>query len=150
MWGGTRRPPVRRAAAVAYARRGARPAPQAPRYRRPTPDHPLGPPSSRPSPAPPCSYPFYLLRRSPGKSGSHYDPKCDLFVPSEANMVLTSNAFLLAMAGVLAACTAKLGALAMFNLYFVPYWVFVAWLDAVTYLQHHGSSDPAEKLPWYR
>jgi omega-3 fatty acid desaturase (delta-15 desaturase) len=65
-------------------------------------------------------------------------------------MVLTSNAFLLGMAGVLAAATAKLGVMAMFNLYFVPYWVFVAWLDAVTYLQHHGSSDPSEKLPWYR
>jgi hypothetical protein len=65
-------------------------------------------------------------------------------------MVLTSNAFLIGMAGVLAAATAKLGVLAMFNLYFVPYWVFVAWLDMVTYLQHHGSSDPTEKLPWYR
>ncbi|GBF89180.1 omega-3 fatty acid desaturase [Raphidocelis subcapitata] len=96
------------------------------------------------------AYPFYLLRRSPGKSGSHYDPECDLFVPSERNMVLTSDACLVGMLAVLAACTAKLGVVAMFNLYFVPYWVFVAWLDMVTYLQHHGSNDPAEKLPWYR
>jgi acyl-lipid omega-3 desaturase len=65
-------------------------------------------------------------------------------------MVLSSDAHLIAMVGVLAACTAKLGLAAMFSLYFVPYWVFVMWLDVMTYLQHHGSSDPAEKLPWYR
>jgi omega-3 fatty acid desaturase (delta-15 desaturase) len=96
------------------------------------------------------AYPFYLLRRSPGKKGSHYDPDCDLFVPSEKGMVLSSDYHLMAMAAVLVACTAKLGVAAMFNLYFVPYWVFVMWLDTVTYLQHHGSNDPQEKLPWYR
>ena len=36
------------------------------------------------------AYPFYLWKRSPGKTGSHYDPACDLFVPSEANMVRCS------------------------------------------------------------
>lgn len=66
------------------------------------------------------AYPFYLWRRSPGKDGSHYDPECDLFQPSERKMVLTSDAFLVGMLGVLAACTAKLGVAAMFNLYFVP------------------------------
>jgi hypothetical protein len=86
----------------------------------------------------------------PLAQGSHYDPECDLFVPSERNMVLSSDACMLGMLGVLALATAKLGAAAMFNLYFVPYWVFVMWLDTVTYLQHHGSSDPQEKLPWYR
>ena len=65
-------------------------------------------------------------------------------------MVLTSDACLVGMLAVLAAATLKLGPVAMFNLYFVPYWVFVVWLDVVTYLQHHGSSDPKEKLPWYR
>jgi hypothetical protein len=24
------------------------------------------------------------------------------------------------------------------------------WLDIVTYLHHHGSSNPTEKMPWYR
>lgn len=33
------------------------------------------------------AYPFYLWKRSPGKEGSHYDPECDLFKPSEKNMV---------------------------------------------------------------
>lgn len=37
-----------------------------------------------------------------------------------------------------------------FNLYFVPYWANVVWLDIVTYLHHHGPSDPDEKIPWYR
>ena len=33
------------------------------------------------------AYPFYLLNRSPGKSGSHFDPKCDLFTAAEGKMV---------------------------------------------------------------
>ena len=37
-----------------------------------------------------------------------------------------------------------------FNLYFMPYWINVVWLDIVTYLHHHGPSDPNEKIPWYR
>ena len=28
--------------------------------------------------------------------------------------------------------------------------VFVAWLDVVTYLHHHGSDTEGEKMPWYR
>eukprot|EP00775_Hariotina_reticulata_P013647 gene13647-13770_t len=101
-------------------------------------------------PWPLFAYPFYLWARSPGKQGSHYDPNCDLFQPSEKRMVLTSDAFMLGMLGVLAACTAKLGVGAMFNLYFMPYWIFVMWLDVVTYLHHHGSQNPEEKMPWYR
>jgi hypothetical protein len=63
---------------------------------------------------------------------------------------ITSNVFLVGMLGVLAAATAQLGPGAMFNLYFMPYWFFVMWLDVVTYLQHHGSHDPEEKIPWFR
>ena len=33
------------------------------------------------------AYPFYLLNRSPGKQGSHYDPKTDLFSDIEGPMV---------------------------------------------------------------
>ena len=64
--------------------------------------------------------------------------------------MLTTNAYLLGMLAVLAACTIKLGPLAMFNLYFVPYWMNVVWLDVVTYLHHHGSHEQTEKMPWYR
>ena len=101
-------------------------------------------------PLPMFAYPFYLFQRSPGKQGSHFDPECDLFKSGERRMVLTSNAFLAAMAGILTFCTLQLGPLAMFKLYLVPYWVNVVWLDIVTYLHHHGSSDREEQLPWYR
>ena len=93
------------------------------------------------------AYPFYLANRSPGKSGSHFHPASDLFQPSESNDVLTSTACWLAMAALLAALTFLMGPLQMLKLYFVPYWVFVMWLDFVTYLHHHGHND---KLPWYR
>ena len=96
------------------------------------------------------AYPFYLFRRSPGKEGSHFDPSCDLFVPSERTMVLTSNACLLVMLSVLAAGCVALGPVAMLKLYFLPYVVGVMWLDLVTYLHHHGPDDGHAAMPWYR
>lgn len=96
------------------------------------------------------AYPFYLWNRSPGKQGSHYDPKSSLFAPNEGHLIKTSNKFMLGMVAVLAAATVALGPVAMFNLYFVPYWVGVVWLDVVTYLHHHGTEDPNEQVPWYR
>ena len=77
-------------------------------------------------------------------------PSVCAHVASHDRQVRTSNAFMLGMLGILAACTFALGPLAMFNLYFVPYWVNVVWLDVVTYLHHHGSQDADEKIPWYR
>ena len=56
---------------------------------------------------------------------------------------------MLGMVTLLAGFTVALGPLAMFNLYFMPYWINVMWLDAVTYLHHHGPEDEA-KIPWYR
>lgn len=56
------------------------------------------------------------LQGSPGHEASHFDPSSALFVPSERNMVLTSNAFLIGMLAVLAAGTFALGPVAMFNL----------------------------------
>lgn len=64
--------------------------------------------------------------------------------------VRTSNAFLRGMLAILAVSTVALGPLAMFNLYFMPYWINVVWLDIVTYLHHHGPEDADEKIPWYR
>jgi fatty acid desaturase len=61
--------------------------------------------------------------RSPGKSGSHYDPKSDLFVPNEAKLVTTSTTCWVAMLATLAALTFAVGPLWMFKLYVVPYWV---------------------------
>jgi len=37
------------------------------------------------------AFPFYLLNRSPGKEGSHYDPKADLFKENEGGMVSTPS-----------------------------------------------------------
>lgn len=146
------------------------------------------------------AYPFYLMSRSPGKEGSHFDPKCNLFSPAEGKLVRlcclsevlaassgqhqghdhlhqrifrvpnaskrpgvvrltscsshvqiqTSNKFFAGMLAVLAACTVALGPLAMLKLYVVPYWINVVWLDAVTYLHHHGPDDENIKVPWYR
>lgn len=101
-------------------------------------------------PIPLFAYPFYLFNRSPGKNGSHFDPKSDLFVESEGGLIKTSNAFQIGFIGILAACAVALGPLAVFNLYVVPYWMFVVWLDVVTYLHHHGPSDAEEEIPWYR
>lgn len=61
--------------------------------------------------------------RSPGKSGSHYDPKSDLFVPNEAKLVTTSTTCWVAMLATLTALTFAVGPLWMFKLYVVPYWV---------------------------
>lgn len=63
--------------------------------------------------------------------------------------IKTSNAFLIGMAAVLGGFTIALGPLAMFNLYFMPYWINVMWLDLVTYLHHHGP-ETETKIPWYR
>lgn len=96
------------------------------------------------------AYPFYLLARSPGKTGSHFDPSTDLFVPAERSMILTSNACMLAMVGVLAAVGATLGPLMLLKMYFLPYLVGIAWLDMVTYLHHHGPDEQHADMPWYR
>eukprot|EP00897_Mesotaenium_endlicherianum_P008945 jgi/Mesen1/8079/ME000434S07321 len=93
------------------------------------------------------AYPFYLWKRSPGKDGSHFDPKSDLFVANEKNDVLTSTACYFAMMALIVGLTFKTGPLMMFNLYVVPYWINVVWLDVVTYLHHHGYD---KKVPWYR
>lgn len=98
-------------------------------------------------PFPMLAYPFYLWGRSPGKSGSHFDPNSNLFVPSEKNDIITSTACWTAMAALLVGLSFVIGPLQLLKLYGIPYWIFVMWLDFVTYLHHHGHE---EKLPWYR
>ncbi|KAH7843119.1 hypothetical protein Vadar_012872 [Vaccinium darrowii] len=98
-------------------------------------------------PFPMLAYPFYLWSRSPGKTGSHFHPNSDLFVPSEKKDVITSTICWTAMAALLVGLCFLIGPIPMLKLYFIPYWVFVMWLDFVTYLHHHGHE---EKLPWYR
>uniref|UniRef100_A0A1D1ZBE1 Omega-3 fatty acid desaturase, chloroplastic n=1 Tax=Anthurium amnicola TaxID=1678845 RepID=A0A1D1ZBE1_9ARAE len=98
-------------------------------------------------PFPLLAFPLYLWVRSPGKEGTHFNPGSDLFLRNEKKDVLTSTACWMAMAGLLAGLTWLLGPMQMTKLYFMPYLVFVMWLDLVTYLHHHGHEG---KLPWYR
>ncbi|PRQ42918.1 putative acyl-lipid Delta(12)-acetylenase [Rosa chinensis] len=98
-------------------------------------------------PFPLLAYPFYLWNRSPGKTGSHFEPSSDLFVPNEKKDVITSTVCWIAMAALLVGLSFVIGPIQMLKLYGIPYWVFVMWLDLVTYLHHHG---PEDKLPWYR
>ncbi|KAJ4753926.1 Omega-3 fatty acid desaturase [Rhynchospora pubera] len=98
-------------------------------------------------PFPMLAYPFYLWGRSPGKSGSHFHPSSDLFVPNEKKDIITSTTCYFSMVAILAGLALVMGPLQILKLYVVPYWIFVMWLDFVTYLHHHGHND---KLPWYR
>ncbi|KAJ6913306.1 omega-3 fatty acid desaturase [Populus alba x Populus x berolinensis] len=98
-------------------------------------------------PFPMLAYPIYLWSRSPGKSGSHFNPNSDLFVPSERKDVITSTLCWTAMAALLVGLSFVMGPAQLLKLYGVPYVGFVMWLDLVTYLHHHGHED---KLPWYR
>ncbi|KAJ9545256.1 hypothetical protein OSB04_024963 [Centaurea solstitialis] len=98
-------------------------------------------------PFPMLAYPFYLLNRSPGKSGSHFHPNSDLFAAVEKKDVITSTICWTAMAAMLVGLNFLVGPMQMLKLYGIPYWINVMWLDFVTYLHHHGHED---KLPWYR
>ena len=90
-------------------------------------------------------YPLYLFKRSPGRKGSHFDPKSDLFRPSEKWDVLTSTICLIGMVALLGFLTYQFGFLWLLKYYLGPYVVFVMWLDLVTFLHH---TDP--DVPWYR
>jgi acyl-lipid omega-3 desaturase len=91
------------------------------------------------------AYPVYLFRRSPGKSGSHFNPNSPLFKPSERNDIITSTVCWSIMVTLLVLAAIQFGPLWVFKLYVVPYLGFVVWLDLVTFL-HHSEDD----IPWYR
>jgi acyl-lipid omega-3 desaturase len=91
------------------------------------------------------AYPVYLFRRSPDRQGSHFHPSSPIFKPSEKWDVLTSTALWIAMVGFLGVLTVQFGWVFLLKFYLVPYVVFVAWLDLVTFL-HHTEAD----IPWYR
>lgn len=91
------------------------------------------------------AYQIYLFRRTPGKDGSHFDPSCDLFKPSERNMILQSTAACLAMVAILAGVGMKFGFVFLLNTYLIPHLIFCAWLVAVTYLHHTGKPFPLQQ-----
>lgn len=90
-------------------------------------------------------FPLYLFRRSPNKDGSHFLPGSDLFRPSEKWDVLTSTFWWTVFFTGLCAAAWHFGIAAVAKYYIAPYFVFVCWLDLVTYL-HHTSPE----VPWYR
>ncbi|KAJ0738075.1 putative fatty acid desaturase domain-containing protein [Helianthus annuus] len=98
-------------------------------------------------PFPMFAYPLYLMKRSPGKSGSHFNPYSELFSPDERHYIVTSTICWGVMVVLLVYLANLVGPLLLLNLYGVPYFIFIAWLDIVTYLHHHGYE---QKLPWYR
>jgi acyl-lipid omega-3 desaturase len=63
--------------------------------------------------------------RSPGKSGSHFNPNSSLFQPNEEEDIITSTVSWLAMVGVLAGLTFVIGPMQMLKLYAIPYLVML-------------------------
>ncbi|KAL3530892.1 hypothetical protein ACH5RR_010214 [Cinchona calisaya] len=98
-------------------------------------------------PFPLFAYPLYLWSRSPGKTGSHFNPYSDLFQPNERKCVMTSTICWTLMVAILLLLSNIFGPIQMLKVYGIPYLIFVMWLDVVTYLHHHGHE---QKLPWYR
>ncbi|XP_022556026.2 acyl-lipid omega-3 desaturase (cytochrome b5), endoplasmic reticulum isoform X1 [Brassica napus] len=98
-------------------------------------------------PLPMLAYPIYLWYRSPGKEGSHFNPYSSLFAPSERKLIATSTTCWSIMLATLVYLSFLVDPVTVLKVYGVPYIIFVMWLDAVTYLHHHGHD---EKLPWYR
>ncbi|KIY92477.1 omega-3 fatty acid desaturase (delta-15desaturase) [Monoraphidium neglectum] len=86
-------------------------------------------------PASLLSFPFYLV---------------DLFSKHQRPMVVTSDVCLAVVYTLLVTAMVAFGAGTVAKLYWAPWLVYVMWLDAVTYLHHHGPHDETMKMPWYR
>ena len=71
------------------------------------------------------------LNRSPGKSGSHFDPNGDLFVAVEKKDVITSTICWTAMAAMLVGLNFLVGPMQMLKLYGIPYWVVLITISFV-------------------
>lgn len=93
----------------------------------------------------PLAFPFYLLRRTFGRTGSHYNPWSPLFRPQDRRAVSVSLLWCGVALALIVSLARHLGGTALFDLYVLPYIVFVMWIDVVTYLHHY---DPENS--WYR
>jgi len=90
-------------------------------------------------------FPLYLLRRTPARSGSHFDPRSDMFPAHARTCVRTSILLCGATAGILLSMAIGLGPFFVVRYWLGPYVVFSAWLSLVTYLHHTDA-----QVPWYR
>lgn len=67
---------------------------------------------------------FYMqMKRSPGKSGSHFNPYSDLFSPNERHYIVTSTLCWGVMVALLFYLANVIGPFLLFNLYGIPYLV---------------------------
>jgi omega-3 fatty acid desaturase (delta-15 desaturase) len=90
-------------------------------------------------------FPFYLLRGTPRRGGSHFNPFAPFVPPGERAHAWVSVLACGVFAGVLLGLGLAAGPLTLLRLYAAPWAVFVCWVDLVTLLHH---TDP--RLPWYR
>jgi omega-3 fatty acid desaturase (delta-15 desaturase) len=78
-------------------------------------------------------YPLYLLADSVNTSGNHFNPWGRLFADDERVGAAISSGCIIAWLGFL---FYTFDFYLLLDAYFVPYLIFVAWLDLVTYLHH--------------
>ncbi|KAJ8448318.1 hypothetical protein Cgig2_021946 [Carnegiea gigantea] len=69
--------------------------------------------------------PYYLAVGEPGKKGSHFIPKSELFVPSDKWDVISSTIYCCVMVALLAALGFAFGHVHLLNLYGLPYMVSI-------------------------
>lgn len=89
---------------------------------------------------------FYQWNRSPGKTGSHFNPSSDLFVPVEKKDVITSTICWTAMFALLVGLNFVVGPMQMLKLYGIPYWVF--YVSLIIFPLYHRKSHWIEFLIW--
>lgn len=91
------------------------------------------------------AFPLYLLRRSPGRRGSHFHPGSPLLRPGDRRAVGVGTACCVLVLGALVLAAFRIGPGRTALLYLAPYLVFCGWLALVTFLHH---LEPG--LPFYR
>lgn len=74
-------------------------------------------------PFPLIAYPLYLMRRSPGKKGSHFNPYSDLFQENERKFIVTSTLCWTLMVALLFYLSTVVGFLQLLKLYGIPYMI---------------------------
>ncbi|KAG6403577.1 hypothetical protein SASPL_135803 [Salvia splendens] len=99
-------------------------------------------------PFPMFAYPLYLWYRSPGKSGSHFNPYSSLFKPNERDLVITSTICWAAMLASLLYASTIVGPTMFFNLYGVPYLVDIRCVAGHGYISASPWLRQETPLEW--
>ncbi|KAJ7773344.1 fatty acid desaturase-domain-containing protein [Mycena metata] len=92
-------------------------------------------------------FPAYLLFNVSGqkwysKGTNHFNPTSDLFTPNQWKAVVLSNIGLGVSVCCLAYSISRLGLIAVFKLYLIPWLVVTHWFVMITYLQHTDPRTP--------